>query len=442
MITALSFPLLLLSAGLVGDSDWTRFRGNEGSGVFSQRTFPETWSDEENVAWTAEVPGSGWSSPIVLGDRVFRTTAVHPGVELGRGMSDGLRSPMTRGSGGEKPTIEVTFQVRCHSLTDGSQLWSKDIEKLVPEYSIHPSNTYATSTPTTDGERLFVTFGALGKVLCFDLDGKQLWSVDTGVFPTGNDFGWGISLVCLDDRVFVQNDNEESSFLAAFDTESGEEVWRAERDKGTSWGTPVLWNTESGTQLVALGSNSAISYEPATGKPIWTVQGFGGSFSSSPAFDSNNLYFGNSGPRRKGPLIAVPSTAKGTIDLASSEEAPITWSIKKAGPGFPSPISSGRYVYVLGSPGILGCYDTESGEEVYRERLPDAATIVASPWIVGDELHIMDESGATFVVRVGEEYELLRTNRLEGTFWSTPSIAGKSLLVREGEKLICVRAAE
>lgn len=433
-----SLPVSLHDDG----ASWTRFRGAAGNSVLSARDHPDSWSAEDNVAWSVEVPGGGWSSPVVVGDKVFVTTAIQPGGETGKGMSGGLSSPMSRGSGGSRPTIEVTFAAQCYDLGDGTLVWSRELGARVPEYSVHPSNTYATETPTTDGERLFLTFGALGAVVCLDLAGTELWRVETGVHKTGNDFGWGISLLTDDGRVFCQNDNEESSFLVALDAETGKELWRAERGRGTSWGTPILWTADGGEQLVACGRDTVIAYAPESGEELWRVQGIGGSFSSSPTYDEAHVYFGNSGPMSKGPLIAVPSDAKGTLDLGAAEAPPIAWKTDRAGPGFPSPVVSGRYLYVLGSPSILACYDSGTGEEIYRERLPDAGTIVACPWIAGDELFVLDEKGTTYVVRVGEEFELLRTNQLDGTYWSTPSVAGESLLLRASDRLHCLREKE
>ncbi|MEM6572256.1 MAG: PQQ-binding-like beta-propeller repeat protein [Planctomycetota bacterium] len=433
-------PLLSLCTPVDDSSNWLRFRGNAGTSLLAERDHPLEWSAEDNVAWTIDVPGSGWSSPIVVGPRVFLTTAVQEGGNSdGQGMRSGLASPMSRGGGGEAPTKEVRFEVHCVALADGAPIWKKTVGALVPAYAIHPSNTYATESPTSDGERLYVTFGALGAVVCLDLEGEELWRVETGVHRTANDFGWSGSLLVRDGRVFMQNDNDEESFLIALRAEDGEVLWRAERGVGTSWGSPVAWSVDGEDQVVTVGKDRVIAYAAASGEEIWSVNGIGEAFTSSPTFDAERLYFGTSSHMKKGPLVAVPADANGPMDLGAEEPPPVSWIADRAGPGFPSPVVGGGYVYVVGSPAIVGCYDAETGEEVYRERLPDAATIVPSPWIAGDELFILDEAGTTFVVRVGEEFELVRTNELEGTFWSTPSVAGASLLLRAAGELHCIR---
>lgn len=415
---------------------WTRFRGPEGTGVLEDRTFPDTWDEETNIAWAIDVPGSGWSSPIVLGDRVYLSTTT--GWQNGpRGMATGARDPSTFGRGAAVDGA-LTYHMLCYRLGDGELLWGKEVGSGVPEYSIHVSNTYATESPTTDGERLFVTFGGLGHLIALDLEGEELWRVDTGVYKTGNNFGWGTSLVSGAGLVFLQNENQENSFLAAFDAETGEERWRAERGKGSSWGTPVFWNTGEREQLVALGPGTLTAYEPRSGEVLWAVEGAGGGFSASPTFDEERFYAGNSGPMSRGPLLAVPSTIEGTIDVKAKEPG-LAWKVDRAGPGFASLVVDDGLIYVLGSTAILACYDSATGERIWRERLPDAAQVVASPWIAGDQLFLMDETGLTFVIKAGREYALERTNKLEGLFWGTPSVAGDALLLREAHKLYCIR---
>ncbi len=417
---------------------WTRFRGPEATGVLAERAYPASWGPDENVAWTVDVDGSGWSSPVVLGERLYLTAAIDPAGAGPVGMASGVRDPSTMGRGG-KPEGALTFQLTCRNLADGELVWSTDVGSRVPAYGVHRSNTFATETPATDGERLFVTFGALGELVAYDLAGEELWRAETGVFSTGNNFGWGTSVVAGQGLVFLQNDNEEDSFLAAFDAETGERAWRMERPEGSSWGTPILMGTESSASLVAAGPDTVIAYEPTTGDVLWRVQGIGGSFSSSITYDDERVYFGNSGPMSRGPLVAVPRDASGLLDLKAEEPAPIAWKVGRAGPGFASPIAHDGLIYIVASTNILTCHEAATGKQVYKERLADLDTVVACPWIAGEELHVLDEAGTTVVVRAGREFEILRTNRLPGLYWGTPSVAGKSLLLREASQLHCIR---
>jgi outer membrane protein assembly factor BamB len=436
MLSTLLLSLLLLPSG----SEWPGFRGADGVGVLFERAFPSDWGAGRNIAWTADVPGSGWSSPVVVAERVFVTTAVRSDETSPKGFVGGVSDPSTRGAA-SSPSAEVRFHLRCLSLDDGSTLWARDVGTAVPAFGVHASNTYATESPASDGERIFVTYGALGEVVSYDLEGEELWRVESGVFKTGNDFGWGSSLLATDGLVFLQNDNEESSFLLALDASSGEERWRAERPTGTSWGTPIRWPVEGRSQVVTCGPDRVVAYAAADGEELWRVDGIGGSFSSSPTSDSERVYFGNSGPRSRGPLVAVAAHSSGAHELRGEEPGAVAWREEQAGPGFASPVVSGRHLYVLASGGILALHDAQTGERLWRERLPDAATVVASPWIAGDELFVLDEQGTTFVVSVGDEFELRGTNTLDGLFWSTPSIAGDALLLRASDRLHCVREA-
>ena len=419
--------------------DWVRFRGAAGTSVLADRRFPSEWAADRNVAWRVDVAGSGWSSPIVVGDRVYLTAAVDPDDDGPAGMAAGAMDPSTRGRGA-KPESELRFELSCRALEDGSLLWTREVGKAIPQYPVHRSNTFATETPASDGERLFVTFGGLGVLACFDLDGTEQWRVETGVHKTGNDFGWGISLVAHDGMVFLQNDNEESSFIAAFDAATGTERWRVDRGSGTSWGTPVVWSAAGRTSLVACGPDTVIAYDPATGAEHWRVQGIGGSFAASPTVDAQRVYVGNSGPMSRGPLMAIPASAEGTLDLTDEGASKIAWREDRSGPGFASPVVHDGLVYVVGSSNIIACHDAETGERLWRERIPGAGTVVATPWIAGGELYIMDEAGMTVVLQAGRSFNVLRTNTLdEGLFWGTPSIAGDALLLRESGRLYCVR---
>ncbi len=435
-ICFLSFALLLVSPAL--GNDWTRFRGDGGSGTVPSLSHPKTWGAEENVSWTTDIPGGGWSSPIVVGERIYLTTADHPDYDGPVGFRGGVSR--MRETGG-KPEGDMTFQVHCLSLADGSKLWSKDAVVGEPPYGVHPSNTFATESPASDGERLFVYFGMIGKAMALDLaTGKEIWRFDVGAYPTGNGFGTGSSIATHGGRVFVQCDNDRESFLVALAATDGRELWRADRRKGTSWATPVVWSADGNDQLISCGPDTVTAYDPASGDVQWELTGMGGSFSSSPVFDDDRLYFGNSGPRSRGPLVAVKAGSQGPHKLGREDSQAVAWNQKGAGPGFASPVTHDGRVYVAGSPGVLACHDAETGEILWRERLPGAGSIVSSPWLCGDTMFIQDENGKTFVVKVGAEYELLGTNELPGLYWSTPSVAGNALLVREATKLHCIRA--
>ncbi len=423
-------------------SDWTQFRGPQGNGQVPELSHPDSWSDTENVAWAVELAGSGWSSPIVVRDRVFVTMAISEAGTKPLGMTEGVRNMQSMGLGGKKPTETLQFAVACLNLNDGSLVWQKSLEQKIPPHAIHPSNSFATESPATDGERLFVYFGAIGLVAGLDLEGNELWRRDVGTFKTGNDFGTGSSLMVDEGLVFLQYDNDEKSMLLALDATTGKDVWKKDREYKTAWSSPLVWRNSQRKELIVCGEGNVTSYNARTGEEFWKLTGIPSSFSASPASDDDRVFFGNSGPFSSGPLVAVAVGNSGTTALQPEKQTPgVGWSKLKAGPGMASPVLAAGCLYVPGSGSILNCYDAATGERVYRDRLENAATIASSLWASSEKVFILDETGKCFVIKAGPTFEVLATNQISDLFWSTPSIAGDSLLLRGISKLYCIRAA-
>ena len=418
-------------------SDWGQFRGPEGNGVNTKAKLPVTWG-EADIRWTADVPGGGWSAPIQAGNKIFLTTAVSEEVGRPKGFGRGVAS-MGSFSRAKPPSEAVAFEIHCLNFEDGNLLWKQVVESRKPKHKIHPSNTYATETPATDGQHVYVYFASIGVVACFDLEGKEVWKREIGSFPSGNGFGTGSSLALADGMVYIQCDNDESSFLVAMDAKTGNDAWRVEREGRTSWSTPVLWSNKTRKELVVCGSGFVTSYEPKSGEVLWNLTGMGGSFTSSPATDKDRIYFGNSGPGSRGPLVAVNAGASGDIDLRAgdAEQDGLAWSVRSAGPGMASPVVVNGYLYVVSS-GILGCYDAETGDRVYRERLPEMSSAASSLIGTADHVYILGEQGKTAVVKVGQDYELVAENLVEGLFWSTPAVVENQLLLRSATQLYCI----
>ncbi len=411
--------------------DWPQFRGPAGNGVVEKLEHPVEWGNEKNIAWSVELPGGGLSSPIVHGDRVFLTTAI--GMKPPVSFMEGVRD-----MGPKKPDAPLQFNVICLQLADGAKLWEKTLVEELPPFPIHASNSYATESPATDGKQLYVYFAAIGKVAAFDFDGNEIWRQDIGAYPTGNGFGTGSSLTTGDGNVFVQCDNDESSFVIALDAATGDEVWKKQRSGRTSWSTPLYWKNDKRAELITCGSGFVIAYDPKTGDELWTMTDIGMSFSASPAADNDHIYFGNSGPRSSGPLVAVSSGMSGSHAFAADAQIEnMAWSKMQAGPGMASPVTVGGYLYIPGR-GILTCYSTSDGEVVFKERLK-LGSMAASLWAAGDRVFLLDENGKTLVLQTGPELEIVATNQIDDLFWSTPAVAGESLLLRGVKKLYCVR---
>lgn len=414
---------------------WCQFRG-AAAGKVPAVKHPMTWSRDLNVAWAAPMEGSGWSSPVVVGDRVFLTYAESADGAPPKGMAAGVAS--MRSFRGTKPAPH-RFVISCLHLETGDVLWDQTVGETTPPV-VHPSNTYATESPATDGQRVFTFFATTGTLSAWDCDGDALWRKELGTYPSGNGFGSGSSLATSDGRVYVQYDNDENSFVVAYDAATGEQLWRDDRPAKTSWSTPLIWNNAHRQELVACGADIVTSYDPNDGSVLWRLSGMQSAFSGSPAADSQRIYFGTSGPMSAGPLVAVDAGVDGAIPLDGKFESDrIAWSRTRSGPGMASPVVAGGCLYIPGSGGVLNCYDTETGERHYRTRVPKMKTVVASLWADDERVFMLDEAGTTHIIQTGPEFKLLAANSVDDLVWSSPTIAGEVLLIRGVDNLYCIR---
>lgn len=430
---------VLLFTAAPADAQWPRFRGPTAGGVAEDDPrLPETWSQSENVAWVADVPGWGWACPVVWGDRVFLSTVVaddatavnrpEPGLYLG----EGVRDP--------EPGLH-RWVVFCYDLNSGRELWSREAHVGEPTVPRHPKSTYAAETPTTDGRRLYVLFGDLG-LYCYDLEGTPLWSRSIPPRKTMTDYGAAASPVVHGDQVFVLYDNQEESFLASYDAATGETRWRIERDEKTTWATPYIWENEQRTEIVVCGKNRNRSYD-LNGDLLWEFDGRMSNLVIPSPFAADGLLYIASGyvGDASRPVYAVAPGGAGDISLDEEETANqfIAWSRPKAGPYNPSPIVYGDYYYTLYDRGFLTCHDARTGAEVYgKQRFPDGASFTASPWAYNGKIFCLSEEGTTYVVAAGPEFELLAENPLDELTISSPGVSGGRLLIRTASKLYCL----
>jgi len=431
----LFFVWFLAGSSFINQSfaDWPQFRGPNGNGYIGKLNHPTQWSMKQNLAWSHPIPGGGWSSPIIVGKRVFVTTAVDSKNTKPLGHAGGVRNMR-----GRKPTEPFDFRLICLSLENGSLQWEKSLARKQPKYAIHPSNTYSTESPVTDGKHIFCYFATIGKVASVDLEGKLAWAVDVGAFPSGNGFGTGSSLTLSDGKLFIQCDNDKDSFVVALDTATGKEKWKRKRSSRTSWSTPFIWKQGKRTDLVICGSGTVTGYDPATGKTNWRLTNTRSAFTASPASDGKYIFLGNSGPFRQGPLLAIGPDIEGESRL-DTRKLPkgVVWAKLRGGPGMASPVASGDYIYVC-SRGFLSCYNTKTGQQAYKSRLPSSKSIAASMWADEKHVFILDESGKSFVIKSGPEFKVLGENDLDDLFWSTPAVANGALLLRGANKLYCI----
>lgn len=422
--------------------DFTQFRGTS-VGVVADQAVPFTWSATENMAWKVTVPGSGWSQPVIWKNRLYVTTAIANPPMRPKNFADGVKTPQSMGLGGfsSAPNVTIEWQLHCLDANTGQVVWTHTVTSGKPPYPIHPSNTYATETPVVGEHGVVVFFGATGTLAGVSHEGQQLWQQDLGAQPSNNGFGTGSSLTMDEGKVYVQHFTSKSGTVVCADAKSGGIKWKHERSKlGSSWSSPIVWRNTMRRELIVAGNEEVDSLDLETGTVLWKLQKVKAPTACSVAADSERLYFGGSDPFAKGPLFALTAGSSGdlTPEKMNGTFAGCAWSEAKAGPGMASPVSNGQFLYVADN-NILRCYDAKTGERLYQNRLPGLKQVAASPLIVGGNLLVIDEAGASVLVKVGKEFEVVGGGQIEDVFWATPAIANQSIYLRGIDGLYCIR---
>jgi outer membrane protein assembly factor BamB len=389
--------------------NWPRWRGPQGNAFSSEVPLPTHWSTTDNVAWKVQIPGEGFSSPIVWGDRVFVTSA----------LEHGFRRAM-----------------HCLDAASGRIVWSREIEDDNPEVTSAMTG-HAAATPATDGRHVVAFFGNAG-VVCYDFDGEQLWQRDFGDFES--ELGLASSPVIDGDRVILVCDHDGTrftsfdSFLISLELETGATRWKRDRPGlFRSWSTPIFVPSgAAGREIIVNAQDELRAYDPNSGELLWRVGGMTGWVTPSPVF-AHGMLFATSG--RDGPTIAVRPGGRGDVT-----ESHVAWSQARGAPYVCSPVAYSQELYVHTEGGILRCYDARSGKLHYAERLPGRFTASS---VAGDgKVYVTNEDGATMVVRAGPEFELLAENRLEEYTLASPAIARGRLYVRTEKRLYAITAGE
>ena len=399
---------------------------------------PLTWSATENVAWKAEIPGRGWGSPVVWGNKVFVTSVLSLGEE--EKVKGGLYF------GGERPLPEDAHQwlVHCVDLTTGEILWSEVLATEVPKTTRHLKNTYASESPAADAERFYAFFAQKG-LFAFDHDGEEVWRLEMGPLQTMNGWGTASSPIVHEGKVYIVKDTMAESFLIALDAKTGDELWRVERDEPSTWATPLIWETGQRTEIVTNGLNRILSYD-LQGNELWEIKGPNGQLMIPTPFIAHDMLYITSGyiNSRYRPVHVVKPGATGDISLPEGETSNefIAWHLPTAGPYNPSPIVYGDIYYTLLDRGFFTAHDALTGKEIYgKQRLdPRAGAFSASPWAYRDHLFALSEDGDTFVIQAGPEFKVVGKNSLDGEFsMSSPAIVGDRLLIRTQYNIYCIQ---
>jgi outer membrane protein assembly factor BamB len=442
---------------------WPQFRGPDSNPVGTHAQLPDRWSKTENVEWVTPIPGRGWSSPIVVGKKVFLTSVTTEGKskvpQTGVDFSNDYVAELVKQGLKEEEIvarlterdIELPHEVVLHyflyclDLETGAVTWKQEFHSGRPPGGRHRKNSFTSETPVSDGKRVYVYVGNLG-LFAYDLDGKKAWSTPLDAFPIYLDFGTGSSPVLHGKRLFVLNDNEKQQFLAAFDTGTGKLAWRTLRDlkqksdppRSSGWTTPYVWVNPQRTEIVTTGPGTAVSYD-LSGQELWRLSGTSLAPVASP-FAYDGLLYVNGG-KGKG-LFAVRPGAKGDISLAGDAQssAYVLWSKERAGSYLPTQVAYDGALYVLSENGILSRFEARTGEMTYKERVaPEASAFTSSPWAYNGKIFCLSEEGQTYVLAAGRKKELLHVNALDEMAQATPALVGDRLLLRTEGRLYSIR---
>lgn len=447
-----------------GDLEWPQFRGPESNPAVVKGVHPpDRWSKTDNVEWVAEIPGRGWSSPIVNGKRVFVTTVVTEGkskapqkgteysneyaaelVKQGLSMDEVLKRVTARDI--ELPDeVNLHYWLYCLDVESGKTLWKTEYHTGKPPGGRHRKNSFASETPVTDGKFVYLYAANLG-LWAYDMSGKQAWHAALDAYPVYLDFGTGASPALVGNLLVIVNDNEKQQFVAAFDKTTGKQVWRTDRKLSSSvggppqhsgWVTPYVWKNADRTEIVTVGPGVAVSYD-TNGKELWCLSGLAATPIPMP-FAYGELLYVNGG-RTRG-LYAIKPGAHG--DLTSAEDGKlnpsVTWAQAKGGTYIPTEVAYAGGLYVLGETGILSRYDATTGSVTYRSRVEVGGAFTSSPWAYDGKVFCQSEDGKTYVVAAGEKFELLRANELDEMAQATPAIVADRLLLRTESRLYSIR---
>jgi outer membrane protein assembly factor BamB len=451
---------LAAAAFAVNTPEWPQFRGPQGNPV-SQRRLPDSWSKTENIEWVAEIPGRGWSSPIVAGNRIFLTAVVTEGKSkqpqigtdysndymaelMKQGLSENEADAKVMERDFEMPNeVMLHYFVYCFELRTGKLIWKQEYSNGHPPGGRHRKNSFASETPVTDGKHVYVYATNLG-LYAYDLNGKQFWKTPLEAYPIFGDFGTGASPALAGDRLLIVNDNEKQQFIAAFDKNTGKQIWRTNRDltprRGASrrsgWSTPYVWTTPGRAEVVTIGPGFAVSYD-LSGKELWRLSGMSGGPIPSP-YVCGGLLFLNGG--KGGGLFAVKSGALGDISPAAGRPSEfLAWSQERGGTYLATQVTYQGAVYALSEVGILSRYEAQTGKLGYRARIEGGNAFTSSPWAYDGKIFCLSEEGKTFVIEAGEEYKLLKVNELDEMAQATPALVGDRLLLRTETRMYSIR---
>ena len=411
--------------------NWHQWRGPTATGAAPRGNPPSTWSESENVRWKTPIPGEGSASPIVWNDRVFVVSAI---------ATDRVGQAATRPSDQKTipPDKYYQYVVMCIDRGSGAVRWQQTAAETIPHEGRQRTNTYASASPTTDGQRVYVSFGSRG-IFAYDLEGNLCWQRQLGTMRTRYGWGEGASPTIYGDTLVVNWDQEDQSFLVALDARTGETRWKVNRDEPTSWSTPLVVEHQGRTQVIVSATRRIRSYDLASGELLWQCGGLTTNVVPSPVAADGVVYcISNYGQSN---AFAISLESRG--DITGSEA--IVWHYDRGTPYVPSPLLYGERLYFTSrNASPLTSLNAKTGQPVTETvRLPGLqGNVYASPVAAADRIYFTGREGATVVIRHAPQLEVIAVNHLDDPVDASPAIAGRQMFVRGKTHLYCLEAVD
>ena len=411
-------------------ANWHHWRGptTDGRSAVDAKP-PLTRSATENVKWTADIPGQGTSTPIVWENQVFVLSA-RPTTRRA-----GQPPVKPESSKTQPPDVYYRFSVSSFDRKTGDLVWQKMAVEEVPHEGHHPTHTYAGGSPTTDGQRLYVSFGSRG-IFCYSLDGELIWRTDLGDMTTR--YGWGeaVTPVVFGDSLIINWDQEHGSFITCLDAATGQPKWKTDRPgEVTSWNTPLVTQIDGRGIVVANGTGRVRAYDLSDGTEIWSCSGQTVNAIPSPV-RHDNFVVAMSGYRGAA-AFTIPLNSSG--DVAASKAW--RWKYSKGTPYVPSPVISGNRIFFTGgNRDILTTLDVDTGQPVAEpKRLTGLGNAYASPIATNGHLYLLGRDGTCVVMKEDEPLTVVAVNRMNDATDASPVAVGNQLFLRSWTKLYCVQ---
>jgi outer membrane protein assembly factor BamB len=442
MIFAIFCAILFSVSNTFGAEDakhWPTWRGPDMMGISADGNPPVKWSETENVKWKVKLTGDGSdSSPIIWEDKIIFQTAVKTDKQ-----PEGAQAPTPepdsgggrRGWGqGEPPNNIYEFNLVCLDRNTGRVKWEQTVTEQKPHQGHQESHGFASFSPVTDGTLIWAYYGSYG-MYCYDMDGNKVWGKDLPKMTTR--FGEGTSPALAGDAVIINADHEGDSFIYAFDKKTGDTLWKKERDEPTSHAAPVVVEGYGPLQAVVNATGRIRSYNVKNGEVIWECGGMTRNAIPTPVVGFDTIYC-TSGFRGSA-LLAIKLGKTG--DLTGTDA--VVWQVDEATPYVPSPLLYGEQLYVLSvNTGIVSCYNAKTGKPYFvKQEMDRIKDVYASPVGAAGRVYFVGRNGVTYVLKNGENFEVLAINKLDDGIDCSPAIISDEMYLKGKQYMYCLKAS-